>query len=90
MNKSKLRMLMLTVIATAPLAAAPAFASGGSGGSFWQQLIQWLQGGSGSSGNGGSNGGGSTGGGTSLPGPGALGLVVLGLGTGIIVARRRK
>lgn len=88
MTSSKLRMLMLAVIATAPLASAPAYATGNSGSywNFWQQLIQWLQGSGGSS----TQGGGSGNGGTSLPGPGALGLVVIGLGTGIIVARRRK
>jgi hypothetical protein len=84
MKSSKLRLLMLTLIAAGPLASAPALAAGDQGGllNFWSQLIQWLQGSHGSSG--------TSGGGTSLPGPGALGLVVIGLGTGMVVARRRK
>jgi hypothetical protein len=84
MNSSKLRMLLLTVIATAPLASAPAFASGNSNGwNFWREVLQWLQGQRTQGGSGSTSG-------NSLPGPGALGLVVIGLGTGVIVARRRK
>ncbi len=87
MKSSTLRKLMLTAIVTAPLVSTPAFASGGGSiWNFWQQIINLFQGGGGSSGQGGTGGNG----GTSLPGPGALGLVVIGLGTGLIVARRRK
>lgn len=85
MKPPKLRMLMLTLIAAGPLASTPALASGNQGSfwSNWNQILQWINSNYGTS-------GGSSGTGTSLPGPGALGLVVIGLGTGIIVARRKK
>jgi hypothetical protein len=85
-KSSKLRMLMLTAIAVSPLASAPAFAQGdgGRGWTLWQRFVAWYQTG------GGSGGYGGHGGGTPLPSPGALGLVVVGLGTAVVLARRRQ
>ena len=76
-------MLMLTAIVASPLASAPAFATGdgGQGWNLWQRFVEWCQTGGGHGGHGG---------GTPLPGPGALGLVVVGLGTAVILARRRQ
>ncbi len=79
-------MLMLTAIAVSPLASAPALAEGdgGRGWNLWQRFVEWCQ-------TGGHNGGyGGHGGGTPLPSPGALGLVVVGLGTAVVFARRRQ
>jgi hypothetical protein len=77
-------MLVLTAIAASPLAAAPAFARGdsGEGWNLWNHFVEWC-------GTGGGNHGGH-GGGTPLPGPGALGLVFVGLGTAVLFARRRQ
>ncbi|GEM_PF-3400269 len=86
MKSPRLRMLMLAVIAAGPLASAPALAQGNHINlwNWWNQFVQWIQ----------TNtprpGPGSPGNGTPLPAPGMLGLVVVGLGSGIFIARRRK
>ncbi len=79
-------MLMLAVIAAGPLASAPALAQGNHINlwNWWHPFVQWIQ----------TNpprpGPGSPATGTPLPAPGMLGLVVVGLGSGIFIARRRK
>lgn len=85
-KSSSLRMLMLTAIVASPLASAPAFAQGdgGRGWNLWQRFVEWCTTGDGN------YGGGGHGGGTPLPNEGALGLVVLGLGTAVVLARRRQ
>ncbi len=93
MKSSSLRMLMLTAIVASPLASAPAFAQGdgGRGWNLWQRFVEWCTTGDGNYGGGDGNyGGGGHGGGTPLPNEGALGLVVLGLGTAVVLARRRQ
>lgn len=75
-------MLMLSLIAAGPLASAPALAQGHGVNlwNWWNQFVQWCQTNTPRPGPGTH---------TPLPGPGMLGLVVVGLGTGIVLARRR-
>ena len=79
-------MFVLTAIVASPLASAPALAEGdsGRGWTLWQRFVEWCQTGGGNTGYGGH------GGSTPLPSPGALGLVVVGLGTAVVLARRRQ
>lgn len=85
MKLKKMCAVMLLMATLGPLASAPALASSGQGSSFLNWLISLF--GNHNHGQGQNRVGGSV---TNLPGPGALGLVVIGLAGTLVVARRRK